>query len=41
VDLVLSDEGKAILEKYGFAAVESEPAKSEGTATAPTAKAAA
>jgi molybdate transport system substrate-binding protein len=39
MNLVMSDEGKAILEKYGFAPVESEPAKSEGTASA--AKAAA
>ena len=31
MNLVMSDEGKAILEKYGFAPVESEPAKSEGT----------
>ena len=41
MNLVLSDEGKAVLEKYGFSPVESEPAKSKGTATAPTAKAAA
>jgi molybdate transport system substrate-binding protein len=41
MNLVMSDEGKAVLEKYGFSLVESEPAKSEGTATAPTAKAAA
>ena len=40
MNLVISDEGKAVLEKYGFAPVESELAKSEGTATAPTAKAA-
>jgi molybdate transport system substrate-binding protein len=39
MNLVMSDEGKAVLEKYGFAPVESEPAKSEGTALA--AKAAA
>jgi molybdate transport system substrate-binding protein len=39
MDLVMSDEGKAVLEKCGFAPVESEPAKSEGTASA--AKAAA
>ncbi|MCX6673278.1 MAG: extracellular solute-binding protein, partial [Methanothrix sp.] len=39
MNLVMSDEGKAVLEKYGFAPVESEPAKSEGTASA--AKAAA
>jgi len=39
MDLVMSDEGKAVLEKYGFAPVESEPAISEGTASA--AKAAA
>jgi molybdate transport system substrate-binding protein len=38
---VMSDKGKAVLEKYGFAPVESQPAKSEGTATAPAAKAAA
>ena len=41
MNLVMSDEGKTVLEKYGFSPVESEPAKSEGTATAPTAKAAA
>jgi molybdate transport system substrate-binding protein len=41
MNLVLSDEGKAVLKKYGFAPVESELAKSEGTATAPAAKAAA
>jgi molybdate transport system substrate-binding protein len=41
MNLVMSDEGKAVLEKYGFSLVENEPAKSEGTATAPTAKAAA
>ena len=41
MNLVISDEGKAVLEKYGFAPVESQPAKSEGTATAPAAKAAA
>ncbi|MDD2756259.1 MAG: molybdate ABC transporter substrate-binding protein [Methanothrix sp.] len=39
IDLVISDEGKAVLEKYGFTPVESEPAKSEVTASA--AKAAA
>jgi molybdate transport system substrate-binding protein len=39
MNLVMSNEGKAVLEKYGFAPVESEPAKSEGTASA--AKAAA
>ena len=39
MNLVMSDEGKAVLEKYGFAPVESEPAKSEVTASA--AKAAA
>jgi molybdate transport system substrate-binding protein len=39
MNLVMSDEGKAALEKYGFAPVESEPAKSEVTASA--AKAAA
>ncbi len=32
MNLVMSDEGKAILEKYGFAPVESEPDRSEGTA---------
>jgi molybdate transport system substrate-binding protein len=41
MNLVISDEGKAVLEKYGFAPVESQPAKSEGTATSPAAKAAA
>ncbi len=41
MDLVISDEGKAVLERYGFAPVESQPVKSEGTATAPAAKAAA
>jgi len=39
MNLVMSDEGKAAMEKYGFAPVESEPAKSEVTASA--AKAAA
>lgn len=39
MNLVMSNEGKAILERYGFAPVESEPDKSEGTASA--AKAAA
>jgi molybdate transport system substrate-binding protein len=39
IDLVMSDEGKAVLEKYGFAPVENEPVISEGTASA--AKAAA
>jgi len=39
MNLVMSNEGKAVLEKYGFAPVESEPDKSEGTALA--AKAAA
>lgn len=34
MNLVMSDEGKAVLEKYGFAPEESEPAKSEGTASA-------
>ena len=34
MDMVMSDEGKAVLEKYGFVPVESEPAKSEGTAFA-------
>lgn len=41
MDLVLSDKGKAILEKYGFSPVQSEPARYEGTATAPAANAAA
>jgi molybdate transport system substrate-binding protein len=35
VNLVISDEGKAVLEKFGFAPAESQPAKSKGTATAP------
>jgi molybdate transport system substrate-binding protein len=39
MNLVMSDEGKAAMEKYGFAPVESEPAKSDVTASA--AKAAA
>jgi molybdate transport system substrate-binding protein len=39
MNLVMSDEGKAVLERYGFAPVESKPVKSEGTASA--AKAAA
>jgi molybdate transport system substrate-binding protein len=39
MNLVMSNDGKAVLEKYGFAPVESEPAKSEGTVSA--AKAAA
>ena len=39
VDLVMSDEGKAVLEKYGFAPVENEPVISEVTSSA--AKAAA
>ena len=34
MNLVMSDEGMAILKRYGFAPVESEPAKSEGTASA-------
>ena len=34
IDLVRSDEGSAVLEKYGFSPVGSEPAKSEGTASA-------
>ena len=29
MNLVMSDEGKAVMEKYGFVPVESEPAKSE------------
>jgi len=39
MDLVISDEGRAVLEKYGFAPVESEPEVTEWTASA--AKAAA
>ncbi len=39
MNLVMSDDGKAVLKKYGFAPAESEPDKSEGTAFA--AKAAA
>jgi len=39
MNLVISDEGKAVMEKYGFAPVESEPEVSEGTA--PAAEAAA
>jgi len=39
MDLVISDEGKAVMEKYGFVPLESEPEVSEGTASA--AKAAA
>lgn len=39
IDLVMSNEGKAVLEKYGFTPVESEPVTSEVTASA--AKAAA
>ena len=39
MSLVMSDEGKAVLEKYGFAPVEVMAAKSAGTA--PAAKAAA
>lgn len=34
MDMVMSDEGKDVLEKYGFVPVESEPAKSEGAAFA-------
>ena len=34
IDLVRSDEGSSVLEKYGFSPVGSEPAKSEGTASA-------
>jgi molybdate transport system substrate-binding protein len=34
IDLVMSDEARAVLEKYGFVPVESEPAKSEGAASA-------
>jgi len=39
MNLVMSDEGKAVMEKYGFAPIESEPEVSEGTAS--SAKAAA
>jgi molybdate transport system substrate-binding protein len=41
MNLVMSNEGKAVLERYGFSTVESNPAKSEGAATAPVAGAAA
>ncbi len=41
INLVMSDKGKTVMEKYGFSPVESNPAKSEGTATAPVAVAAA
>jgi molybdate transport system substrate-binding protein len=41
MNLVISDEGKAVLEKYGFSPVESNPAKSEVAAAAPVAGAAA
>jgi molybdate transport system substrate-binding protein len=34
MNLVMSDEGKAVLEKYGFSPVESNPAKSDGAAAA-------
>ncbi|MFZ2535809.1 molybdate ABC transporter substrate-binding protein [Methanothrix sp.] len=34
MDLVMSDEGRAVLEKYGFAPVESEPEVREETASA-------
>jgi molybdate transport system substrate-binding protein len=34
MNLVMSDEGKAVLEKYGFTPVEREPVKSEVTASA-------
>ncbi|MDQ1261203.1 MAG: molybdate transport system substrate-binding protein [Euryarchaeota archaeon] len=37
MNLVMSNEGKAVMEKYGFSPVESEPAKSERTTS--TAKA--
>lgn len=33
MNLVMSDEGKIVMEKYGFAPVESEPEVSEGTAS--------
>ena len=39
MNLVMSDEGKAVMEKYGFAPVEGEPDVSEGTS--PAVKAAA
>jgi molybdate transport system substrate-binding protein len=39
MNLVMSDKGKAVMEKYGFAPVESEPDVSEGTS--PAVKAAA
>jgi molybdate transport system substrate-binding protein len=41
MNLIMSDESKTVLEKYGFAPMESEPTKSEVTATSPAAKAAA
>jgi molybdate transport system substrate-binding protein len=41
MNLVMSDEGKAVLEKYGFSPVEDNPAKPEGAATVPAAGAAA
>lgn len=41
MNLVMSDEGRAVLEKYGFSPVESNPAKSDGTTTASAASAAA
>jgi molybdate transport system substrate-binding protein len=34
MDLVMSDEGRAVLEKYGFDPVESEPEVREETASA-------
>jgi molybdate transport system substrate-binding protein len=34
MNLVMSDEGKAVLEKYGFSPAESDPAKFENAATA-------
>jgi molybdate transport system substrate-binding protein len=40
MNLVMSDEGKAVLERYGFAPVESKPAKSEGIESVGTASAA-
>jgi len=41
MNLVMSDKGKAVLEKYGFSPVESNPVKPEGAAAAPVAVAAA
>ncbi len=39
MNLVMSNEGKAVMEKYGFSPVESEPAKSERTTLAAKAEA--